>query len=296
MRVKRATQRDAIAPARWLWVPLLIGFGACADAFPTEPELAAEQSSVAASRIDRGSVHFTGLVDLVWKGGQGAGAPAGAARMAQAEIAAVPGFPAVKPGPGNFSYRVINADGTVHREIGIKLSYAGLEDQAMSPGEVRFVGVVTSDTKPCGASQHDGGSCEHDDDGGCTHDDDGGCTHDDDGGCTHDDGTDHDGGCDGGGDAGGHEPGGGGQPGGAGGKVTGADCRIGQVVVGWALDDATPAVKGDRISWKWFAADAPKVAQIQQAIGSGQEITWPCKLCEKQIVGGNLKLFMKMKD
>ena len=71
--------------------------------------------------------------------------------------------------------------------------------------------------------------------------------------------------------------------------MTGADCRIGQVVIGWAQDGGTPAVGNDRISWKWFAPDAQKVLDIQAAIAAGGEITWPCKLCEKEIIGGNLK-------
>jgi len=72
--------------------------------------------------------------------------------------------------------------------------------------------------------------------------------------------------------------------------VTGQDCRIGQVVIGWMLDGGTPALRGDRVSWKWMAPDAPKVLAIQQAIADETPIPWPCKLCEKEILGGNLKL------
>ncbi len=318
MRAKRARRKARASTASRLLPALFVGIAGCADALPMQPDLAE-------SRAGRsGGVHFTGSLDLTWPGGKGAGAPSGSARISQAEIAAFPGVPAGNPGQGQFTYRVVNEDGTVHREIGVKLTYVGLEDQSTNPGEVRFVGVVISDTKPCGGSQHGGGGCSHDDggcshddgggcshddgtthdDGGCSHDDgtthdDGGCSHDDgtthdDGGCSHDDGTTHDdGGCSGGGGSGGHEPGGGGEPGGPGGRVTGADCRIGQVVIGWALDGATPAVAGDRISWKWMAPDAPKVLAIQSAIDAELEIPWPCKLCEKEILGGNLTLTMR---
>jgi hypothetical protein len=272
----------------------------CSDGLPTQAYFSPTDALVlAAAGTKPQSVRFSGTVDVVWNGGQGSGPTAGAARTSQGQVVAFPGVPAGNPGPGNFTYRVISADETVHREIGVKLTWAGLEDQSIHPGELRFVGVVVSDTKPCGGSQHgsggcgDGGGCSHDDgsthdDGGCSHDD--GTTHDD-GGCSHDDGTTHDdGGCSHDDGSGGHgEPGG---PGGPGGHVSGSDCRIGQVVIGWALDGATPAVMGDRISWKWFAPDAPKVLQIQEAIASGQEISWPCKLCEKEILGGNLVLHL----
>ena len=296
---------------------------ACGDGLVVEPSLApTAQWGVAEANGRAGDAQFTGSVDVVWNGGKGSGPTAGADRIARGSITAFPDAPEGIPGPGTFTFQVVEADGTVHREIGVELTWAGLEDQTLYPGEIRFVGVVVSDTKPCGGSQHGGGSdgcgdeggcshdggetdeggCSHDDggtdEGGCSHDDgetdEGGCSHDDgetdEGGCSHDDGETHDeGGCSGGGgDAGGH-----GEPGGGSGGVSGQDCRIGQVVIGWALDGGTPAVKGDRISWKWFAPDAPKVLQIQQAIASDGEIPWPCKLCEKEILGGNLVLHVK---
>jgi hypothetical protein len=291
----------------------VVALVACSDGLPTEPGLTpGAQWSVAGESSRAGEAHFTGAVDVVWNGGQGSGPTAGADRTARGDITAFLDAPEGGAGYGSFTFQVVDADGAVHREIGVELTWAGLEDQILYPGEIRFVGVVVSDTKPCEGSQHGGGSggcgdeggCSHDgetDEGGCSHDDggtdEGGCSHDDggtdEGGCSHDDGGTHDeGGCSGGGGSGG-EPGGHGEPGGGSGGVSGKDCRIGQVVIGWALDGGTPAVKGDRVSWKWFAHDAPKVLLIQQAIADGGEIPWPCKLCEKEILGGNLVLHMK---
>jgi hypothetical protein len=302
MMAKRANPERRVTRGRWLFPVLVVCVGACSDAGLVQPAMVRSDAVVDGGRSEAVTV-LTGTLDLVWPGGRGAGAP-DEDRMAQAEIAAFAGVASQPPGPGTFYYRVLAADGSVHREIGVELTWVGLEDQELNPGEVRFIGVVVSDTKPCGGSGHgsgDDGGCSHDD-GGCTHDDgtthdDGGCTHDDgtthdDGGCTHDDGTTHDdGACSGGGDTGGHgEPGG---PGGHGGGVNGSDCRIGQIVIGWALDGGTPALNGDRVSWKWMAPDAPKVLAIQAAIEGGLEIPWPCKLCEKVILGGNLRLRLR---
>ena len=274
---------------------LAVAISSCTNPAPFGPdgdELAARGSAGQADEI-----RFSGTVDLVWPGGKGMNAPDDD-RTAQASIAAFHGVEAGDPGPGNFTYRVLAADGSLHREIGVKLTYVHIDVDADT---VRFLGEVISDTKPCGGPGHgdDGSGCSHDDgdDGGCSHDDgddshdDGGCSHDDgddshdDGGCSHDDD-----GSDGGGDDHG-EPGGPGGPGG--GHVTGADCRIGQVVIGWAHDGGAKAILGDRISWKWFAPDAPKVLDIEDAITAGDEVVWPCKLCEKEIIGGNLKVHGK---
>ena len=280
---------------KWLVPMVLASLCACDGAGVIEPPLT-ESFSVVDGGRSGAAASFTGTVDLVWPGGKGAGAPDDD-RIAQAEIAAFLGVAEGTPGPGDFTYRVISADGLIiHREIGVKLIWAGLEDQAVLldgqevqlEGDIRFIGVVVSDTKPCGGSGHGSGGGCGEDEGGCSHDD-GGCS-DDEGGCSHDDGdtTHDDGGCSGGGDTGGHgEPGG---PGGPDGKVTGQDCRTGQFVIGWMLDGGTPARNGDRVSWKWMAPDAPKVLAIQEAIDAGDAIPWPCKLCEKEILGGNLML------
>ncbi len=294
MKAQWANLQGSSAMGRWLIPILLLGLGACADSTLVEPELAPDLAKLDGGR-SMATARMTGTVDLVWPGGRGAGAPDDD-RTAQAEIVAFAGVPAGDPGPGMFTYRVLAADGTLHREIEVQLTWVGEENQQTNPGEIRFVGVVLSDTKPCGGSGSHGGG--HDDggthdDGGCSHDDtgdthdDGGCSHDDtgdthdDGGCSHDDtGDTHD---DGG--SGGHsEPGGSG-----GGGVNGSDCRIGQIVIGWMMDGGTPAINGDRVSWKWMAPDAPKVAAIQAAIDAGTEIPWPCHLCEKVITGGNIQ-------
>ena len=261
---------------------LTMMISSCSNPAPLEPggdEIASRGTPGQADEI-----RFIGTVDLVWPGGKGMNAPDDD-RTAQASIAAFHGVEPGEPGPGNFTYRVLAADGSLHREIGVKLTYVHIDVDADT---VRFLGEVVSDTKPCGGSGHGEGGGDHEE-GGCSHDDgdEGGCSHDDgddshdDGGCSHDDGSD------GGGDDHG-EPGGPGGPGG--GHVTGADCRIGQVVIGWAQDGGNNAMQGDRISWKWFAPDAQKVLDIEAAIAAGDEVTWPCKLCEKEIIGGNLKV------
>jgi len=278
---------------KWL-VPALAAFLFGCDGTGVMEPVVRENLAVVEAGRSGAAATLAGTVDLVWPGGKGAGAPDDD-RVAQAEVAAFAGVTEGTPGPGSFFYRVVSADGLLHREIEVKLTWVGLDDQTEDPKDIRFLGIVVSDTKPCGGSGHGGGGgCGEE--GGCSHDDgsageEGGCSHDDGttdegGGCSHDDGTTHDdGGCGGGGEGG--EPGG---SGGADGKVTGADCRIGQMVIGWALDGGTPATKGDRISWKWMAPDAPKVLAIQQAIADGALIPWPCKLCEKEILGGNLRL------
>ena len=265
---------------------LILLAGACTNPPPLGPdddEVAARGRSGQADEI-----RFTGTVDLVWPGGKGLNAPDDD-RYAQASIAAFHEAPAGDPGPGSFFYRVLASDGSLHREIGVKLFWVRVDADADT---VRFLGEVISDTKPCGGSGHGEGGGDHEE-GGCSHDDgsheEGGCSHDD---GSHDDGSHDEGGCShddsGGGDDHG-EPGGPGGPGGSGGHVSGADCRIGQIVIGWALDGGTPGVGNDRLSWKWFAPDAPKVLDIQAAIAAGEEIAWPCKLCEKEIIGGNLQ-------
>jgi hypothetical protein len=297
MLENKRTRCASYVGQKWLVPMLMACLFACDEPGVTEPPVGESYAVVDGGRGGAG-LAFTGIVDLVWPGGKGAGAPDDD-RIAQAEIAAFLGVPEGTPGPGNFTYRVVSADGLIlHREIGVRLTWAGLEDQPVLvdgveiqfEDDIRFIGVVVSDTKPCGGSGHGSGGGCGEEGGGCSHDD-GGCSGDD-GGCSHDDGTTHDGGsCGGSGGTGGHE-----EPGGSGGHLSGNDCRIGQYVIGWMLDGGTPARNGDRVSWKWMAWDAPKLAAIQGAIADieagveGVVIPWPCKLCEKEILGGNLAL------
>ena len=290
MRAKGEAFGSRAARLLSIGAALILMAGACTSPPPPGPDDDEMGARGRAGEADE--IRFTGTVDLVWPGGKGMNAPDDDS-YAQASIAAFHEAPAEDPGPGSFTYRVLAADGSLHREIGVKLFWVHVDVDADT---VRFLGEVISDTKPCGGSghgegggDHEEGGCSHDDgshdEGGCSHDD--GTTHDDDshdgGGCSHDDsgtGDDH----------GAGEPGG---PGGSGGHVNGSDCRIGQIVIGWAQDGGIPAVGNDRLSWKWFAPDAPKVLQIQAAIAAGDEIAWPCKLCEKEIIGGNLQSLPK---
>jgi len=309
-------------PGTLLGAALLLAAGmtACSNSSPLDPEV---DALTARGRPGQGNeIRFTGTVDMVWPGGKGMNAPDDD-RYSQASLVAFPNVEPGSPGSGNFAYRVITssppedcggchedppaavdqhpyvAEGMLHREIGVQIYYVDIHDE---DAEVRFLGRVVSDTKPCGGTGQGGGGCSHDDDdGGCSHDDgtdhdDGGCSHDDgtdDGGCSHDDGTDHDdGGCshDDGSTGGNGEPGG---SGGSGSHPNGSDCRIGQVVLGWAQDVGKSKTETDRISWKWFYPNAPKVQQVNAVISSSGHVDeeyWPCKLCEKEIIGGNLKL------
>lgn len=270
---------------------------ACSNSSPLDPEVDALMARGRPGQADE--MRFTGTVDMVWPGGKEMNAPDDD-RYSQASLAAFLGGEPGSQSSGNFAYRVIapslSADcggcheetptgseqppepdhGTLHREIGVRLYYVDIHDE---DAEVRFLGEVVSDTKPCGGTGQGGGGCSHDD-GGCSHDD--GTTHDD-GGCSHDDGT-----------TGGHgEPGG---SGGSGSHPNGSDCRIGQIVLGWAHDVGKSSTETDRISWKWFYPNAPKVQQVNAAISSAGHVAeelWPCKLCEKEIIGGNLKLITR---
>ena len=276
---------------------LLAAAAACSDSPVTAPTGAQVDGLAARGGPGADLVRFTGTADLVWIGGQGAGAPTDGERTAQATLAAFPGTEPGSPGPGRFAFRVRNAlDGTVHREIGATLIYAHIEE---SESRVWYMGLVDSDTRVCsdspGGGGDDGAGCSHDD-GGCSHDD--GTTHDD-GGCSGDDGTTHDdGSCAGDGTDHGGEPGGSGSP------VSGKSCRIGQYVIGMAYDGGTPATNGDAIAWKWFAADAHKVVQllpeIEAAVVANEAVTyaavrddWPPHLCWKEVLGGNLQLLTR---
>lgn len=219
----------------------------------------------------------TGTVEIVWPGGLHRDVPVGEEKLAFAEFDA---FPATsrKSAHGSFTYRVLNADYSPHREI-VATVLGAVVDRERS--KAWFVAQVVSDTRICSGGHDDGGCSGGHDDGG-THDD-GGCSdgHDDgthdDGGCSggHDDGGTHDdGGCSGnsGGD---HGDGGQSSLGGRG--LPGKDPRVGQIVVVKVHDLGTPGTNGDGIAWKWFAPDTE--------VDLGVE---PRCMCKKEIIGGNL--------
>jgi len=256
----------------------------------------------------------TGTVEIVWPGGRGRVVPPGEEKLAFAEFNA---FPPTTIGlaRGTFTYRVLNADSTPHREIVATVTDAVVD---VAQHKAWFTGMVISDVKICGGGSCDGDDgCSHDDggcgddgnhdDGGCSDDgshDDGGCsdgTHDD-GGCS-DDGSHDDGGCsgsgsggsggsdggcsdgshdDGGcGDDGSHDDGGcsgGGSDGhGGSGGVSGKDPRVDQVVLVKVHDVGIPGTNGDGITWKWFASGT-QLDLLEE----------PRHLCKKDIIGGNL--------
>jgi len=185
------------------------------------------------------------------------------------------------PAKGIFLFKVLNGKNELHRQITINVSDVKIDETIK---KAWFKGIVVDDTKGCsgnGSGSHEGG-CSGDDgdhDDGCTGHDtghDGGCsgedgTSHDDGGCSGEDGTSHDdGGCSGSG-------------GNGGGKVSGKNCRVGQILVVKVHDVSTPGKNGDGITWKWFDPEDPKVENLD--INNVEN--WP-HLCKKTILGGNL--------
>jgi len=190
----------------------------------------------------------------------------------------------------NFTYTILNADSTLHRQIVVAINGVYFEGQK---GYV--TGIVVSDTKGCAGGSSGGHSegCagEADDhDGGCNHDaevtepSDGGCSGDHtdtEGGCSGDH-TDTGEGCSGSGESG--QPGGSGesgQQGGNGNPLSGKNCRVGQIIALKVHDAATPGAEGDGITWKWFSRASgtfiPTVSNTNE---------WP-HLCKKNIIEGN---------
>lgn len=127
-----------------------------------------------------------------------------------------------------------------------------------------ILGVVLSDTKPCGEPREHGDGCSGDHPEGTS------CGGTEDGG--HDEaclGEDH-----------------GGNPSGGGVNPTGKNCRIGQFLAINIHDGGTPAVKGDGIAWKWFSGLDTNLPDINSVD------TWP-HLCVKEIIAGNLDIHVK---
>ncbi len=295
---------------------------------------------------------ITGSVEIVWKGGNGAGAP----DVENRAFAEFEGFemPAGMAPRGSFHflvYRVTPEGLMLHREI--EAAATGVVIDPVNH-KAWMTAEVIADTKQCmsggGCDGHDGGDggmggpggctdCGGDTghDGGCSGSDDGthdggceggsggmggmeggsggmeggtggtegGCsgsggTTDTDGGCAGDD-TSHDGGCGGSdgtsggcsGDDTSHDGGcAGGGSGGSGGHVSGSGSRVGQFLAIKMHDGDTPAVDGDGITWKWFAAGAaPQILDIAGVYPDGyaDEYKWP-HLCKKTILGGNLMI------
>ncbi|MDH4043885.1 MAG: hypothetical protein OEW06_05440 [Gemmatimonadota bacterium] len=188
-----STNKRAIAWLSTLCVAMLaIPLNGCSDAsFGSAPVLGEAVGWVPKA---------TGTVEIVWPGGKGKVIPPGEEKLAFAEVTV---FEATeeRPARGAFVYRVLNADGSPHREIVAEVTGAVVDPDQ---GKAWMIGVVTSDTKICSGGGHDGDGCNGDDGSG-THDD-GGCSGSDGGmgggdmggGCGGDDGTTHDdGGCSG---------------------------------------------------------------------------------------------------
>jgi len=225
----------------------------------------------------------TGTVEILWKGGGKQQQPE--AKMAFAEFNAHAEFEH-KPARGEFIFRVLNSDSTLHREVVVMVEHVYVDtphDKAW------FTGEVISDNRGCtgnGNGGHDSGcsgssGCGGNHSGGGTSGG-GGCSghdggHDD--GCSGDDGGDHSTGCSGNGSNGGH-----GGSGGQGGQ--GSKCRVGQILAAKVHDVGTPGANGDGITWKWFDSDDPAVPIPPDANSIN---SWP-HLCKKNIIGGNLSL------
>lgn len=240
--------------------------------------------------VARGLGQVTGTVEIEWRGKGGPQLGEGETRYAFASFAA---FPNGAPnGPrGEFVYSVLNPDLTLHRAIVVEL-FEVVTDPTI--GRAWMAGIVVDDIKTC-SGEGDGGSGTggHDDscDDGCsdtTHDD--GCGGSDiggmpagdsggttpDGGCgDSEDGTTHDDGC----AAGGSDAGGG--------KVSGKNSRVGQMLLAKVKDFGTPGWTVDHITWKWFSAPTTEeelAVTLDQFFNDRPDL----KLCKKTILSGNL--------
>ncbi|MEJ2547536.1 MAG: hypothetical protein P8125_06920, partial [Gemmatimonadota bacterium] len=113
---------------------LVAAMAACGSPAPTEPD--ADQVAARGRPGQADEIRLSGTVDLVWPGGKGMNAPDDD-RYAQASLTAFHQVEPGNPGPGNFVYRVLAHDGTLHREIGVKLYWAHIDPAADT---VRFLG------------------------------------------------------------------------------------------------------------------------------------------------------------
>ncbi|UCF64430.1 MAG: hypothetical protein JSW33_00975 [bacterium] len=225
----------------------------------------------------------TGTVEVIWKGGQGnMGGQQSDPKLAFADFNALAEYNG-NPAKGEFIYRVLNSDLTLHREVFVLVENVYVNE---NQSKAWFSGEVISDSRGCsgnGGGGHSGGCSGGGGCGGGHTTPSGGCSGHDgghDSGCSGDDGGDHSTGCPGSGGSGGP-----GSPGGSGGNGgQGAQCRVGQILAAKVHDVGTPGTNGDGITWKWFDADDPNVPAPADETTVG---TWP-HLCKKTIIAGNL--------
>jgi hypothetical protein len=246
-----------------LWLSIFLFITACESINESESAILEPDAAVMAKPLK--AQKATGSVEIQWKGKQQS-----ELRRAFAEFDAHAPFNS-KPAKGNFVYRVLNEDYTVHREIIVKINAVYIEP-ATDKGW--FTGEVASDSRGCSGNDSGGHSDNCSDSGGCGggHDDDdpGGheVSHDD--ACSGDDGDDHSSGC-----SGNHGGGSGGQ---------GSMCRTGQILAAKVHDIGSPGTNGDGITWKWFSPDTPNLPAPPDQFTISD---WP-HLCKKTIIGGNL--------
>lgn len=277
MRTTKTLGAVASAMAGAAAVAALLLAGGCGVDQPsgiTEvPGLTLAASANAVTNVPR----ITGSVEIVWKGGEGAGAP----DVQNRAFAEFEGFqmPAGMAPRGSFFfrvYRVVFPDSLVlHREIEAAATGVVIDS---ANHKAWMTAEVIADTKQCmsggGCDGHDGGDGGMGSPGDCTD-------------CGGD--TEHDGGCSGsdGGCAGEGS-------GGSGGHVSGGGSRLGQRLAIKMHDGDTPATEGDGITWKWFAAgSAPEIRSDLAGYPDAypDPYTWP-HLCKKTILGGNLQIHL----
>lgn len=224
---------------------------------------------------------------------------------------------------GEFSFLVVSGEDllVVHRQVTAEVLVARVDPVHRT---AQCVGLVVYDSKSSihGGGPGGGGADGGHEDGGCS----GGGETTEGGGCTdgtyeggcgggaggtelemaesgHDGGCgggcsgseeSHEDGCNGGGVTSGGSGSGNGPCGGIMARASGNSSRVGQLVFAEVTDLGTPAMEGDKISWRWFIAkdrdddgqvDEIELALLADAVMKGN--CWP-HLCAKTILGGNL--------
>ena len=217
-------------------------------------------------------------------GGGGNAAQAGDEKLAFADITWFDAYK--KHGErGRFRYLVVNADGSLHREIVAEVDPDDADTGVVIDGATaRFVGVVTYDSKTSAGGHDEGGGASGGETGcddttgeaGCSGGAEGGTA----GGGSHDE---EEGGC-----SGGHEDEGSGGPK----HPPGSASREGQMVAVEVVDNATPGRKGDEVTWSWFANPYDPADPYLPPPSIGDLASWP-ELCNKPVLGGNLVVHHK---